>query len=150
MLELMIVLAIFALLIAVVTPKITVNAFSKSLYKQANTLRSQLQEIADQSIFTGEPLIVSKDQEGQWLLWAKQEKGWVQIDTLYAQQPETITDIKTNALEQQKVLKSLAFTRSALFVFLSNGRYLGFDITMTSNEETLTLQGDGINDLQIQ
>ncbi|ADZ90265.1 type II secretion system protein [Marinomonas mediterranea] len=173
LLELLVVLAILGAMLSLVAPNISVDSDEESLKREAQTLRFALQKVADNAWLSGSTSVISinGDEWRQWLPIENASGGvasstspsssdsetkqddvkvtWVQEEPFYESNANVQYDIDVELKALKKALSSLSFTKGAQFVFLANGEYLPFSISLQKSEYSLTIEGDGINAIKV-
>jgi type II secretion system protein H len=150
LLELLVVLAILAVVLSVVAPNLSFQNTEEKLSTEAHSLRFALQDVVDQSWLTGVTVIVSQEADASWKVWQEKEGKWGKSNLLYQKNPDIAIQIKTDPQAVKQAAEILGFENNAVFIFLSSGEYIPFSITLTAAEKTKTLEGDGINGITLQ
>ncbi|TDO98165.1 prepilin-type N-terminal cleavage/methylation domain-containing protein [Marinomonas balearica] len=164
LLELLVVLAILGAMLSLVAPNISIDSDEESLEREAQTLRFELQKIAENAWLSGSTSIISLSN-GQWTQWIPVEANrsdalgtnssdetvkWMQEDAFHESDVNIRYDYDVELKALKQALSALSFSNNAQFVFLASGEYLPFSILLHKGELSLTVTGDGINAIEIR
>lgn len=149
LLEILIVLAILAIVLSVITPNITFNTAEENLRSESHALRFALQDVADQSWLTDHTLIVSQTDE-RFSVWQQNGDNWEEVHSLYELPPKLTFHLKTDLQEIKQAIDILNFDHNGVLVFLASGEYTPFTLTLMAENRSAKLEGDGINDISLQ
>lgn len=139
LLEAMLAISLFSIVISVVAPSI------KSIHRVDNPsigedIRFQLQQLANDSWLNNESYYVSVNMDKVWIAYRLVDEEYMKVRVLFKEQEGSWLEI--NKIGNAKT--------DVQIIFYASGEYTPFTIKMITKNSTLSLSGDGINDLQIQ
>lgn len=144
LLELLVGLAIMALIASVAMPTIIPDSGRHSLEKDAQEVRFALQNLLRDSWLSGKTFQVIPAAKGQWSVLTRQQDEWQEDHFLF----EDIDNL-TYALTTENASNEASLAQGRIY-FLSSGEYTPFTLRISKGDFVVSVVGDGTNDIQIK